>query len=245
MTHIIKILSKLFNKKTHRKLPSVDAYKLWSELYDDQPDNVVLYLEEKLFSEMLSKVDISSKAILDIGCGTGRHWQEILSKGPLRLTGFDNSREMTEKLKAKFADAEIIISDDNQLKGIQDNSYDVIISTLTIGHIREIEDYLWEWNRVLKSGAEILITDFHPEAFSIGMKRSFVYNNEVIEVENYFYGKEYLRKVFDSMNWKTVSVDEKLINEDVRHLFVRNNYVDAFNRYYEKPLILGIHLIKN
>ena len=88
-----KILNKIKKKKASRKLPSPEAYKLWSTFYDEQPDNVVLYLEEKLFSEMLSQTELKGKKILDIGCGTGRHWKEIMDQDPLALTGIDNSKK--------------------------------------------------------------------------------------------------------------------------------------------------------
>ncbi|MBK8550888.1 MAG: hypothetical protein IPL53_07415 [Ignavibacteria bacterium] len=67
---IDKILNKLRNTPPSRRLSSPEAYKLWSAFYDDQPDNVVLYLEEKLFSEMISQVNFKDKKLLDIGCGT-------------------------------------------------------------------------------------------------------------------------------------------------------------------------------
>ena len=238
-----KILDKLRKKKEVSKLTSQEAYRLWSEFYDNQPDNVVLYLEGKLFSEMISEIDIANMKVLDIGCGTGRHWQEILGHKPLKLAGVDNSNEMAEKLKKKFIDAEVIISENNSLKKFDDVSFDIIISTLTIGHIKNIEDYFRGWDKVLKNTGEIIITDFHPDAFSIGMKRSFVLNNEVIEVENYLYPLDFLKSIFAEMGWKIISVKEKIIDDEVRHLFVKQNYIDAFNKYKGTPLILGLHLV--
>lgn len=242
---INKILNKLRTKKNVRRLSSQNAYELWSTFYDDQPDNVVLYLEEKLFSEMMSEVNAAGKKILDIGCGTGRHWQEIFKHKPLQLTGIDNSDEMTAKLKTKFKDAEVFVSETNSLKNFEDSSFDLIISTLTIGHINNIEEYFRQWKRVLKPEGELLITDFHPEAFSIGMKRSFVFNKEVIEVENYLYTLDYLTGIFSGLNWKIVSVKEKIIDDDVRELFIKQNYVNAFNKYKGTSLILGLHLVNS
>lgn len=242
---INKILGKLKKKRTTLRLSSIDAYKLWSAFYDNQPDNVVLNLEEKLFSEMIINVDFSNKNVLDIGCGTGRHWQEILDYKPVKLVGVDNSNEMAEKLKKKFIDSEIFISENNSLKFFEDSSFDIIISTLTIGHIKNIENYFKEWSRVLRTGGEIIITDFHPDAFSIGMKRSFVTDKKVIEVENYLYTLDYLKNIFEDLRWKIISVNEKIIDDDVRHLFAKQNYIDAFNKYKGTSLILGLHLVKS
>jgi ubiquinone/menaquinone biosynthesis C-methylase UbiE len=244
MNYIDKILNKLKKKNPQHLLPSADAYKLWSSFYDDQPDNVVLFLEEKLFSKMISQSLIKDKIVLDIGCGTGRHWQELINHKPGSLIGIDSSKEMLEKLKVKFPGAEVFISVNNSLDNFEDSTFDLIISTLTIGHINEIENFFEEWNRILRTNGEILITDFHPEAFASGMKRTFVFKEQVIEVENYFYNLDFLKSIFYRLNWEIISVYESVIDNEVRHLFEKQNYLDAYNKYKGKPLILGLRLSK-
>ena len=53
------------------------AYDLWSEKYDHQPDNLMLALDEEIFSALLEGLNLQNKIIADIGCGTGRHWKNI------------------------------------------------------------------------------------------------------------------------------------------------------------------------
>ncbi len=225
--YIITILKKFKKQKSARTLSSPEAYKIWATFYDNQPDNVVLYLEGKLFTEMISQNDISNKKILDIGCGTGRHWNEMLKKSPLKLTGMDNSEGMINKLKEKFPSAEVFISKENSLKLFDNSVFDIIVSTLTIGHVKDIKSFLHEWNRVLKTNGAIIITDFHPEAFGIGMKRTFLYKGEVIEVENYLYTMAYLKKIFEELNWEISYIKEKVIDEEVKYLFEKQNYMKA------------------
>ncbi len=245
MKYIDKIKNKLKKKKPVRRLSSRDAYGIWYAFYDDQPDNAVLFLEEKLFSEMISHTEIKNRNILDVGCGTGRHWKEILDHKPLKLTGIDNSHEMTGKLKKKFKDAEVFVSEKISREVFEDSAFDIIISTLTIGHIKNIDQYFQEWNRILKADGEILITDFHPAAFSAGMKRSFPHKDEVIEVENYLYEIEYLKKIFSALKWEVINIFEKKIDDDVRHLFEKQNFMTAYDRFFGTPLISGIHLKKS
>ena len=244
LKYIDKIKNRLKKKKPVRRLSSRDAYGIWYAFYDDQPDNAVLFLEEKLFSEMLSHTEIKNRNILDIGCGTGRHWKEILDHKPLKLTGIDNSHEMTGKLKKKFADAEVFVSDKIPEEIFGDSAFDIIISTLTIGHIKDIDQYFQEWNRILKEGGKILITDFHPDAFSAGMKRSFPHKDEVIEVENYLYDTEFLMKIFSELKWEIISTYEKKIDDEVKHLFEKQNFMSAYDKFYGTPLISGMYLIK-
>ena len=245
LKYIDKIKNRLKKKKPVRRLSARDAYAIWYAFYDNQPDNAVLFLEEKLFSEMISHTEIKDRNILDIGCGTGRHWKEILDHKPLKLTGIDNSHEMTGKLKKKFKDAEVFVSEKISPKVFEDSAFDLIISTLTIGHIKDIHLQFQEWDRILKTGGKILITDFHPDAFSAGMKRSFPHKDEVIEVENYLYETEYLKKIFSNLKWEVISVYVKNINEDVKHLFEKQNYMSAYDKFYGTPLISGMLLKKN
>src|ERR1700759_294516 len=53
---------------------SSEAYDIWAESYDDQPDNLMFYLDSQLFSGFILNVDLKGKNVADIGCGTGRHW---------------------------------------------------------------------------------------------------------------------------------------------------------------------------
>src|SRR4029078_6195154 len=82
------------------------AYNLWAGRYDSQPGNLMLDLDEKLFSELIDPLDLKGATIGDIGCGTGRHWTKLLAKEPARLAGFDVSEEMLRKLSAKSPTAE-------------------------------------------------------------------------------------------------------------------------------------------
>src|SRR5581483_3352645 len=82
-----------------------DAYHLWASTYDHQPDNLVLKMENEVFTTLLSKITLENKIVLDIGCGTGRHWNVLLEMHPSQLTGIDVSEEMLTQLKNKFPDA--------------------------------------------------------------------------------------------------------------------------------------------
>ena len=139
-----------------------DGYNLWAENYDDQEDNLMLALDEEVFSGLLNGIDVENKIIADVGCGTGRHWQKLLDKKPQKITGFDVSEGMLEILKQKFPVAETHLLKNNMLDQLKNNSCDIIISTLTIAHIKNAEAAINEWNRVLKPGGYIILTDYHP-----------------------------------------------------------------------------------
>ena len=149
------------------------AYNLWAKSYDSQPDNLMLALDEELFSGLLNNIIVENKIVADIGCGTGRHWKKIIAKNPKKLIGFDVSGEMLKILQQKFPEAETHLLINNELDTLENNSCDIIFSTLTVAHIKNIRKAITEWNRVLKPGGDIIITDYHPSALAKGGKRTF------------------------------------------------------------------------
>lgn len=221
-----------------------DAYALWSESYDAQPDNVVLYLEGIMFERILNRQAVEGKTVLDFGCGTGRHWGLIQSKLPGRLIGADQSVEMLKLLKRKFGNSEVQLIKDSLLKETEDSSIDMIISTLTIGHIKDLESCFREWNRVMKPDSRIIITDFHPVAFERGMKRSFPFRGDIIEVENHLHSADSIKALSEKMGWIIKEKEESLIDDNVKFLFEKQSFMNAFNKYRGTPLILGLVIEK-
>src|SRR5690349_2252606 len=134
-----------------KELESSKAYDLWSLAYDAQPGNLMLDMDEEIFTDLLNRVTVYGKVVVDLGCGTGRHWKKIDMKSPARLIGFDVSAGMLEKLKEKFPKAETFRLDEDQLlRELPDSSVDLLVSTLTIAHIEDLESVFREWNRILK-----------------------------------------------------------------------------------------------
>ena len=71
--------------------------------------------------------------LLDIGCGTGRHWPKLYQMEVGELTGYDVSEGMLHRLHIKFPDAKLVkIISDDFLADVPDAAYDTIISTLTL-----------------------------------------------------------------------------------------------------------------
>ena len=117
---ILKKLGQYFSKHS----PAVKdtepemAYDLWAGTYDIQPGNLMLALDEEVFSSLLNPIKLHNKVVIDVGCGTGRHWQKILDKAPAKLIGFDVSMEMLKILQQKFPHAETHRLTGNMLAGL-------------------------------------------------------------------------------------------------------------------------------
>jgi len=221
---------------------SVEAYDLWSENYDTQPGNLMLDMDEQLFSQLLEEVNIENKRVADIGCGTGRHWDRILKMKPMSITGFDVSAGMLERLKEKFPQTHTHQISDNLFSTVPDAAYDVIVSTLTVAHIEHIDEALEAWCRILKAKGDIIITDFHPNALAFGGKRTFEHHKTQIAVQNFVHYVYDIEELFLKHNFRIVKKEERIIDESVRHYYAAKNALHVYEKFKDSRIIYGIHL---
>ncbi len=244
LSAIKNLLKKPFTVAQKQTNPE-DAYNLWASSYDSQPDNLMLALDEELFSNLIKDILFAHKTIADVGCGTGRHWQKIIDNKPMKLIGYDVSEGMLGMLKNKFPDAETNKLDNNHLAGLKNDSIDIIISTLTVAHIEDIQEAFAEWNRVLKPGGEIIITDYHPEALSKGGNRTFNHNNKSVAVKNNIYPVADIKKIVRQFGWLPLQVIEKRIDVSMKHYYEKHQALHLFQQFEGVPIIYGIHLKKS
>src|SRR5262245_33267496 len=149
------------------------AYDLWANTYDEAPPNLILQLEDVIFGRLLDRINLQDHTVVDIGCGTGRHWDQILQHKPATLTGYDVSAEMLKRLRQKFPEARAYLLQNGALRETGNASVDVVTSTLAIAHIADLADAFREWNRILKNHGDVMLTDFHPAALEKGADRTF------------------------------------------------------------------------
>jgi ubiquinone/menaquinone biosynthesis C-methylase UbiE len=239
---VIEYLSGLYLKK--EKSPAV-AYDMWASAYDDQPGNLMMDLDEEIFGSFLKDMDLTGEVVADIGCGTGRHWKTILDKNPQRLIGYDVSVEMLKRLQEKYPVAVTHLLTENKLHGLEDNSCGLLISTLTIAHIENLEEALSEWNRVLKPGGEIIITDYHPELLAKGGKRTFKYKNKTIAIQNFIHPIEKIKAIARQLGWNEIRFAEEKIDEAVKEYYENQYALSLYEKFKGTAVIYGIHFKKS
>lgn len=217
------------------------AYDIWSANYDNQPGNLMLDLDEVIFRRMLSRITVADQTVADIGCGTGRHWDKILQQLPAQLTGFDVSMGMLNKLRDKFPKAELHQITDNRLPNVPTAQFDLAVSTLTVAHIKNIEDALLTWCRITKDTGDILITDFHPDALANGGKRTFKHGNGHIAVRNFVHHLASIKAVMNLKGWKVANEEQAIVNDSVRHYYESQNAMHVYHKFKGTPIIYGLH----
>ena len=239
LKHLRKVLSGTSDLVT--EMGAAQAYDIWAGHYDWQPGNLMLDLDQQIFTQLFDNRLIKEGSIADIGCGTGRHWPIMMQGRPKRITGFDVSSGMLDKLKEKFPDADARLIADNYFLDIPDDCFDTLVSTLTVAHIQNLEEALYAWCRILKPVSEIILTDFHPEMLVSGGKRTFRHLHQTVAVQNYVHMVGTISSILASFGFTLISEKEIQINESVKHYYEQKNALPVYERFFGMPVIYGLH----
>jgi malonyl-CoA O-methyltransferase len=152
-------------------LPTRDGYDLWSEIYDDDGNPLVL-LEEPLVERMLG--DVRGLGLLDVGCGTGRHAVRLALAGA-RVTGLDFSPGMLAKARAK-AGAERVEFREIDVGAplpFEDGRFERVLACLVLDHVFDLAAFFSELRRVCRPGGFVVASVMHPALLLRGVQARF------------------------------------------------------------------------
>ena len=108
--------------------------------------------------------DVQGKRVLDAGCGGG-FYSLWLSENGAKVLGIDGSKEMIKiakrKASSRMLDAEFLIGDISDLR-IKDSTFDLVLSTLVLMDMKELDQAVSELARVTGDGGDIVVSVQHP-----------------------------------------------------------------------------------
>ncbi len=124
--------------------------------------------------------------ILEIGCGTGKNTEWLLTKANY-LVAADFSAEMVAKAKEK------IIANNIEFRqfdlrcdwGFSENQFDLITCSLALEHIENIDFVFGQAKKVLRTGGLFYTGELHPFKQYQGSKARFDAGDGVFELECY------------------------------------------------------------
>jgi ubiquinone/menaquinone biosynthesis C-methylase UbiE len=149
-----------------------EAYNIWSEQYDSN-ENKTRDLEAVSLRQNLEGQRFEN--CLEIGCGTGKNTEFLLSVAK-NILAVDLSEEMMSKAKEKIRaeNVKFVQADINGEWDFTDNhKYDLATFSLVLEHIENLDLVFQKLNEVMHSKGIIYIGELHPFKQYNGSKARF------------------------------------------------------------------------
>ena len=145
------------------RIDTVEGYRAWSSTYDDQLDGL-FPREDAIVREIAGAVPAGTA--LDAACGTGRNAEFLAAQGH-RVIGVDSSPDMLRHARRRVPQADFRLGDLHQLP-VPDNHVDLVVCTLALTHLPDLDPPIAEFTRVLRPGGHLVIFDVHHELVALG-----------------------------------------------------------------------------
>lgn len=186
-------------------------------------------LHQRLFKAYVVAQDYVHGNVLEVGCGEGRG-VEILTSKAAQFTAVDKIEEALQVLRKKFPNGKFLSMNIPPLNGLQENTYDCVVSFQVIEHIQNDALYLKEIHRVLKPGGIALFT---------------TPNRRMSLSRNPWHIREYLAKelkdlgasIFSSVEMKGITGNDKVMQyyEQNKKSVEKITRWDIFNLQHNLP----------
>ncbi len=195
-----------FSKNINLKIEEIYT----KDYFTKEHKNFFLYPDTKLYSQILQYIKESKKeniSILDIGCGTGNLLKFFKQNGFNNLTGIDlvdNSDDVINFIKSDI------------LNYANNNKYDVIISTMNIEHILNLDGYVKKIKDFMKDDTLVIINTID-ESSLIYLISKILYKLNIKFVANRLYEPHHvnhfssasLKKLFTKFGFKQLKCISK------------------------------------
>lgn len=148
-----------------------EGYDRWARVYDHD-GNPLIGLEDPAVREAAG--DVRGLAVLDLGCGTGRHAVWMAAAGAV-VTAVDFSLGMLAEARRKPGAERVrfLACDLRQPLPFADGSFRFMVSGLVLEHLSDLDAFFGEARRVLRSGGRAVISAMHPAMFLRGAQARF------------------------------------------------------------------------
>jgi len=209
------------------RVSAVEGYALWAGTWDATPSPIVA-LEQRLLLPWIER--LHPRRAVDVGCGTGR-WA-----APLEAIGLDASPAMLAIAARKPPLRGRLAVADAAALPIAPESADLVLCTLTLGHVRRQAAAMAELSRILEPGGTLILSDFHPAAAAQGWRRTFRHDGHLYQLENHPYTLDRLRDAAPSLALRECV--EAAFGEPERAIFQQAGKPELFEAARHIPAVL-------
>jgi ubiquinone/menaquinone biosynthesis C-methylase UbiE len=232
----------LLFSSVHRQVVAVaEGYDLWAQTYDSDP-NPLLSAEERVLEPLLAPV--ANKVVLDVACGTGRWLEKLLRAGAKSGSGVDISLAMLAGAQGKTGLKGRLVSGDCTSLPYRSQSSDLVISSFALGHINDLRTLAQELARVAVPGADLWVSDLHPEARARGWATGFRNQGRNTEIYSFCHSIEQVHKSFSACGFDTLEHHNVRLGEPERPIFERAGKASLFQDACEMPAVCIWHFTR-
>lgn len=203
------------------------AYEKWSRTYDSQP-NPTRDLNALVLRRLVP--DLDGLRVVEGGCGTGIN-SAWLAPRCKQLIGLDFSDGMLRiaKRRVRLPHAWFIRHDIRESWPLREAIAELVLISLVLEHIELLEPVLRNAAQVMRHGALLIISEFHPDRVAAGARARIGSEDE--DIINFLHPVEEYTDAANAVGLRLNSVAEW--SKDL--LDVRQTDVDGLD-----PLILSL-----
>lgn len=111
--------------------------------------------------------DVAGLKVLDVGCGSGPLTEALRAKGAV-VSGFDLSPAMVELARERLGkDADLKVADLGAALPYPDDTFDLVVASLSLHYVQDWASALAELRRLLKPGGRLTVSIIHPMVYAI------------------------------------------------------------------------------
>ena len=217
---------------------AAEGYERWAPSYDHVP-NPLLAREERHLLPLLT--NLRNKSALDLACGTGRWLERLIAGGCESAVGVDCSLAMLQVAAGKTALSGRLARADCERLPLPSVSFDLAICSFAVGHIVDLAAMASELGRVTTCGADIFVTDLHPDAYLRGWRVGFRSATTPMQIETHSRSAEEIVRAFCAHGFISQKCEPLWLGEPEKPLFARAGRSDAFEEACTLPAVLVCH----
>jgi ubiquinone/menaquinone biosynthesis C-methylase UbiE len=215
-----------------------EGYERWAATYDRVP-NPLLAREERYLLPVLGS--LNGKRVLDVACGTGRWLGLLIQGGAASGVGIDCSPAMLRVARAKRGLSNRLVEATGDTLPFPGSSFDLAVCSFAIGHFQNLVSLVRELARVSKPGADVFVSDLHPDAYARGWRVGFRDEHSTFRVEMLARTPEEVTQTFAANCFERLKLESLCLGSPEEPFFERAGKAEEFAKACQLPAILVCH----
>lgn len=237
-TEPVQVGADPFRTRAPRLVSPLEGYAFWAATYD-RDLNPLLALEARELEPLLP--DVKGKVVLDVACGTGRWLEKLLERGAAWGMGVDSSRPMLTVASRREGLLGHIVQADMLNLPLRARVADLVLCSFAVEHVVGLGDFAGNLSQVSAPGADVFISEMHPEGYNRGWRCGFAARGENIEIDSVPHSASKLQKAFELEGFDLLRCHEAYFSEPEKSIFIQSERLRLYELVRTVPAVLICH----